>query len=216
MRALWWAGDAQRARKRWWAAALVATGLAQVAVTVLADGKNVIERWTPALGLVVSVLGLLSTLTQSESGAGEVRGTDWLKGRADALAEVVQDMWAAEARLRRLQDPEPLPGGLLLLTTPDRYGMHGMSLQMALVMGPLALSLSAYGRLTVARIWLGAAGQLPWRLMAFLHEAHLRGVLRQSGARYEFRHLRLQECLAARAERGESEATAAGDTRWIQ
>ncbi|MEU1453448.1 hypothetical protein [Streptomyces avermitilis] len=216
MRALWWAGDAQRARKRWWAAALVATGLAQVAVTVLADGKNVIERWTPALGLVVSVLGLLSTLTQSESGAGEVRGTDWLKGRADALAEVVQDMWAAEARLRRLQDPEPLPGGLLLLTTPDRYGMHGMSLQMALVMGPLALSLSAYGRLTVARIWLGATGQLPWRLMAFLHEAHLRGVLRQSGARYEFRHLRLQECLATRAERGESEATAAGDTRWIQ
>lgn len=57
MRALWWAGDARRVRKRWWAAALVATGLAQVAVTVLADGKNVIERWTPALGLVVSVLG---------------------------------------------------------------------------------------------------------------------------------------------------------------
>ncbi|MFJ8506283.1 NACHT domain-containing protein [Streptomyces avermitilis] len=109
MRARWWAGDAQRRRKLWWAAALVATGLAQVAVTVLADGKNVIERWTPALGLVVSVLGLLSTLTQSESGTGEGRGTDWLKGRADALAEVVRDMWAAEARLRRLQDPEPLP-----------------------------------------------------------------------------------------------------------
>ncbi|MGP3954054.1 NACHT domain-containing protein [Streptomyces sp. 7N604] len=102
---------------------------------------------------------------------------------------------------------------LLLLTTADRYGMHGMSLQMALVMGPLALSLSAYGRLTVARIWLGATGRLPWRLMTFLDEAHTRGVLRQSGARYEFRHLRLQECLAATAESGERDATAAWTAR---
>ncbi|MER7023653.1 MULTISPECIES: NACHT domain-containing protein [Streptomyces] len=97
---------------------------------------------------------------------------------------------------------------ILLLTTRDRYGMHGMSLQMALVMGPLALSLSAYGRWIVTRIWLGAAGRLPWRLMAFLDEAHSRGVLRQSGARYEFRHLRLQECLAVTPEPEETDTRA--------
>lgn len=35
----------------------------------------------------------------------------------------------------------------------------------------------------------------PWRLMAFLADAHQRGVLRRSGATYRFRHLRLQEHL---------------------
>ncbi|MGI5373767.1 NACHT domain-containing protein [Streptomyces sp. CA-251387] len=85
------------------------TGLIQVAVVVLVDGKAVAERWTPALGIVVSVMGLLSTLVQGQPGTGEGSGADWLTGRADALAGAVEEMWAAEARLRRLQDPEPLP-----------------------------------------------------------------------------------------------------------
>ncbi|WP_435244317.1 NACHT domain-containing protein [Streptomyces sioyaensis] len=109
MQALWWATDAQRVRRLWWTAALVGTGLVQVAVVAFVDGKSAVERWTPALGVVVSVLGLLSTLTQSETRTGEGGGADWLKARADALAGAVEDMWAAEARLRRLQDPEPLP-----------------------------------------------------------------------------------------------------------
>ncbi|MGW0332294.1 hypothetical protein ACWD0J_10560 [Streptomyces sp. NPDC003011] len=63
--------------------------------------------------------------------------------------------------------------------------------------GTNALALSAWGRLGAARIWLAVTGRAPWRLMGFLAEAHRRGVLRQSGAHYEFRHLRLQERLAA-------------------
>ncbi|MGW4873749.1 NACHT domain-containing protein [Streptomyces chartreusis] len=102
---------------------------------------------------------------------------------------------------------------LLLLTTQDWFGMHGMALQMALVMGPLALILSACGRLAVARLWLGATGRLPWRVMTFLEEAHARGVLRQAGARYEFRHLRLQECLEASRPSDEPETTAASAVR---
>lgn len=62
--------------------------------------------------------------------------------------------------------------------------------------GTSALALSAWGRLGVARIWLAVTGRAPWRLMGFLDEAHRRGVLRQSGAHYEFRHLRLQQRLA--------------------
>lgn len=106
---MWWAGEAQRARRLWWATALAVTGLVQVAVVVFVDGKAVAERWTPALGIVVSVLGLVSALVQNQSGTGDGTGTDWLKGRADALAGAVQEMWTAEARMRRLQDPEPLP-----------------------------------------------------------------------------------------------------------
>ncbi|MER5453015.1 hypothetical protein ABT052_44470 [Streptomyces sp. NPDC002766] len=66
-----------------------------------------------------------------------------------------------------------------------------------LLVGPFAIFLSAWGWFLVTRLWLSGTGRLPWRLMAFLDEAHQRGVLRQTGAAYEFRHARLQEHLAA-------------------
>ena len=55
---------------------------------------------------------------------------------------------------------------------------------------------SAWTRFWMARALLAARGQLPLRLMAFLREAHDRGVLRQAGGVYQFRHNRLQEHLA--------------------
>jgi len=50
----------------------------------------------------------------------------------------------------------------------------------------------------IARIWLALHQQLPWRLMSFLADAHRRGVLRQAGAVYQFRHIELQHRLATR------------------
>jgi NACHT domain len=44
-----------------------------------------------------------------------------------------------------------------------------------------------------ARIWLAIQGQAPWRTMDFLADANRRGVLRQVGAAYQFRHARLLE-----------------------
>jgi hypothetical protein len=44
--------------------------------------------------------------------------------------------------------------------------------------------------------WLALRRRMPWRLMHFLTDAHKRGVLRQSGADFEFRHTILQEHLA--------------------
>jgi hypothetical protein len=58
------------------------------------------------------------------------------------------------------------------------------------------LGLTAWGQLTIVRAWLAVSRKLPWRLMAFLHDAHHRGVLRQTGAVYQFRHARLQAHLA--------------------
>jgi hypothetical protein len=54
----------------------------------------------------------------------------------------------------------------------------------------------AWGSLCLARIWLALRGHLPWRLMRFLNDAHRRGVLRQSGAVYQFRHATLRDHLA--------------------
>jgi hypothetical protein len=50
----------------------------------------------------------------------------------------------------------------------------------------------------IARIWLAMRHQLPWSLMSFLADAHKRGLLRQSGAAYQFRHIELQHRLANR------------------
>jgi hypothetical protein len=63
----------------------------------------------------------------------------------------------------------------------------------------IGLSQTAWGWFAVARCWLALRGQLPWRLMRFLADAHQqRGVLRQAGAAYQFRHAELQRHLAGR------------------
>ncbi|CAM5383019.1 hypothetical protein SLAVM298S_01827 [Streptomyces lavendulae subsp. lavendulae] len=58
------------------------------------------------------------------------------------------------------------------------------------------VAVSAWGRFAWARIWLAATGRLPWRLMAFLRDAHRRGMLRQSSGVYRFRHIELRNRLA--------------------
>jgi DNA-binding SARP family transcriptional activator len=61
----------------------------------------------------------------------------------------------------------------------------------------LAVFLSrAWGGFVLTRLWLALRGQAPIRLMRFLDDAHRRGVLRQAGAAYQFRHARLQDRLA--------------------
>ena len=73
-----------------------------------------------------------------------------------------------------------------------------------LVLGPviglaIGTSLTAWGRwLVFARVWLPLAGRLPWSVAGFLDDACRRGVLRQVGAVYQFRHARLQDHLTDR------------------
>ncbi|MFD7091034.1 helix-turn-helix domain-containing protein [Streptomyces sp. NPDC059896] len=58
------------------------------------------------------------------------------------------------------------------------------------------LCLTAWGQwLVLSRIWLPLTGRLPWAVVAFLDDAYRRGVLRQAGAVYQFRHARLQRHL---------------------
>ncbi|MFE6685825.1 helix-turn-helix domain-containing protein [Streptomyces sp. NPDC057743] len=60
-----------------------------------------------------------------------------------------------------------------------------------------AFCLTSWGQWTVfSRLWLPLTGRLPWPVIAFLEDAYQRGVLRQAGAVYQFRHARLQHHLA--------------------
>ncbi|WP_425832027.1 NACHT domain-containing protein [Streptomyces fractus] len=85
----------------------------------------------------------------------------------------------------------------LLVDAMEQWQYVGVSLLAWVLVGPFAVVISAWGWFLVTRLWLCGSGRLPWRLMAFLDEAHRRGVLRQAGAAYEFRHSRLQEQLAS-------------------
>lgn len=105
-----------------------------------------------------------------------------------------------------------------LLTSNRRYALFqavtvgtGYGLVPALLFDPFAglvcgvavgvafgIGAHAWGRwLVVVRCWLPLTGRLPWRLRSFLDDAHERGVLRQAGAVYVFRHGRVQDTLAA-------------------
>lgn len=55
---------------------------------------------------------------------------------------------------------------------------------------------SAWPMWEITRAWLAVRGQLPWHAIEFLADAHKRGILRQSGSVYQFRHLELQKRLA--------------------
>ena len=81
-----------------------------------------------------------------------------------------------------------------LMTQPDVGLVAGLT---ATVVGTPVINLDTiWGRFLIARAWLSLRGQLPWSLMPFLDDAHRRGVLRQAGATYQFRHARLQDRLA--------------------
>jgi transcriptional regulator with XRE-family HTH domain len=60
-----------------------------------------------------------------------------------------------------------------------------------------AFAFTAWGQWVIlSRVWLPLTGKLPWSMVTFLDDAYRRGVLRQAGAVYQFRHARLQDHLS--------------------
>jgi hypothetical protein len=76
----------------------------------------------------------------------------------------------------------------------------GVGLVLGLMVGLLGpISWTAFVPFAIARFWQALGRHIPWRLMSFLADAHQkRGVLRQAGAVYQFRHIDLQHRLARR------------------
>jgi hypothetical protein len=59
----------------------------------------------------------------------------------------------------------------------------------------------AWSHWRVSQLILVVRANIPLRLMSFLQDAHKRGILRQSGTVYQFRHLELQHRLATKGNR---------------
>ena len=82
-------------------------------------------------------------------------------------------------------------GGVFAIADGSGYALD---LVVVLLLGGTAAAWVCY---VDARLRLAALRRLPWRTISFLDDAHRRGVLRQTGAVYQFRHIRLQQQLAA-------------------
>jgi hypothetical protein len=93
-------------------------------------------------------------------------------------------------------------GGLVFPRATDPATAFAVGVVFGLAVGLTMCLARAWGASVLTRLWLAARGRTPLRLMRFLDDAHRRGVLRQVGAVYQFRHVRLEERLAARASRG--------------
>lgn len=88
-------------------------------------------------------------------------------------------------------------GGIVGAVTSGALSGIEDGLALALAFGVVMASLSStWPWYEIARIWLALKHRLPWSLMRFLTDAHRRGVLRQIGAVYQFRHIELQHRLA--------------------
>lgn len=83
-----------------------------------------------------------------------------------------------------------LVGQVILAAEPEKLLVVGLAV------GLMAGLSGVWWRFCLTRLLLAAAGLTPLRLMTFLSEAHERGILRQAGGVYQFRHSRLQDRLA--------------------
>jgi hypothetical protein len=85
---------------------------------------------------------------------------------------------------------------------------HGDSVIIGVItgtLGGLAVGMAAANAwigYRIAHLWLAVQGKIPWRLITFLDDSYKRGLLRQSGAAYQFRHDHLQRRLAEARREG--------------
>ncbi|MGP3973029.1 NACHT domain-containing protein [Streptomyces sp. 8N114] len=218
---VWWPRrarpDGAGARWCWWAGgALYLTALA-AALWILSTISG--ELWGDSAVLAVAcficlpltaLLNRLRTPTDPETAPEPARLLRLDRRSVLALGAVGSgiakslDMDAAFAR------PRPFVGWVLVVTLGLWQFSGGRDVvtarTWAVVLAGAAVAsylhdfaLSAWGRFTLARLWFTRHDQLPWRLMDFLRDAHRRGVLRQAGGVYRFRHIELRNRLAAHA-----------------
>ena len=140
-------------------------------------------------------------------------GVIWLRGQRGAPFDSSAVSPAVTlARDRRTATVDGVMAGtvvaaaLAVVSFLDSSGRVSTNIALAVIFGlgfgilaAAAVSLTtAWPFYEIARIRLALRHRLPWQLMDFLADAHKRGVLRQAGAVYQFRHIELQHRLANR------------------
>jgi hypothetical protein len=147
-----------------------------------------------------AVFGYLGALVGGLGGGLEAKPSD-LARVTSCTAVLARDRKVALLYLLVSGIALGLVGGFLFgLVRELTLGVVG-GLAAGLVLGfGLSAARTAWPSYVLARVELALRHLLPWSLMDFLADAHRRGVLRQAGAVYQFRHIELQHRLATRKD----------------
>ncbi|MFD8288795.1 NACHT domain-containing protein [Streptomyces lavendulae] len=218
----WLAGRNEPAQRLHWSPVGAAGGLAVGCALALAAGLVAGLAAGVMVGLVTGAVGtLIAGLTgvpTDLTAAGGPKAVLRRDVRTFALIFLV--MALAIGTVVDLVTGLAVTTELQLATDPTVLLTAGLApgAAMGVISGlAIAFTQAAGGTFRLAHCWLALRGRLPWRLMHFLADAHEhRGVLRQVGAVYQFRHAELQRRVAgeesvptrsaADANRRESEA----------
>jgi hypothetical protein len=181
----------------WGAVSWLLTGDVSVWIPNLINACVFVTVFGPAAGLSYGLVGVFETSLDIRSIS---RPGDLLRlNRRTVLAQV--GMFAPMFGLVVGFASGPLVLLLQHLLGPMLFGVGDAVLwgAVGMVGGGLGytLCMTAWGQWVVfARFWLPLTGRLPWSVADFLEDAYRRGVLRQAGAVYQFRHARLHDHLA--------------------
>jgi hypothetical protein len=168
------------------------------------------------LGGVVGIgMGMFARFGGTQRGATPV--TPWAIGIGfglfialiiiifDGLAPVPHDLKAAISPHKLVANDRRISfvmisvvaAGTVSFTSSLGWGGIPLGLLLGIAMGALfAGLLNPWPAYAAGRVYLALRGNLPWKLLEFLEDAHRRGVLRQAGAVYQFWHVELQRQLA--------------------
>ncbi|MFD8250910.1 NACHT domain-containing protein [Streptomyces werraensis] len=202
-------GDVRSAFARWPERALAVLAVLTVGVTVTAvvrrDGSAFLYLWLSAVVVWWYGRRVVRHVWRSADPAGADSPAALL--RTDRRG-VLGLGWCAPLRpgtdATPLRHVLPLPPMLLLAWQSIGGGRDVVTARDWVLMAVatpvfwllFAFGSSAWGGFTTARLYFWATGRLPWRLLPFLEDAHARGVLRQAGGVYRFRHVELRNRLA--------------------
>jgi hypothetical protein len=168
--------------------------------SVLRDDR--VAAWAFMLSFTVS-LGLFDGMAFAFT--QEVRFLTVWNGQFDLILAVAAGLASAFLGRYLLGNVGAVTYGIAGALVGGQVFPRATSITSAVIVGTLfglAVALTfglarAWGSFVAVRGWLAARGDLPPRLMRFLDDAHRRGVLRQVGALYQFRHARLQDRLSS-------------------
>ncbi|GAA3690563.1 hypothetical protein GCM10022267_91240 [Lentzea roselyniae] len=186
------AGQLSRGVVRGTAAGLGIGVIAEVTYTITFDVSD-----PSRLGLLLGVIfGAVTGLAYGLVG--------WLQGPADTVraasprASLRADRTAKLLRLAVFGLAFGLTVALVtgVVAGPRIALIDGVGAGLLGVVVGLARGPHVWTMFLVARCLAALRGELPWRLMAFLDDAHRREVLRANGGTYQFRHGLLQDHLA--------------------
>lgn len=146
--------DGRRRRRRSLVVSVIAVVWSAALLTIVAllyrQGAQKAAEWAGVLGSVTALAAFTEPLVERAVSRSSVKKTSGseeagLHGAAEQLARVVRSQWLDEARMRRLQDPWPLP--LQWVAAEEDLADHA---DVVFMRGPQASALTATGPETLS------------------------------------------------------------------